>query len=376
VGRPLLTGSGLERVKVCPGSAILPGTETVSDYASRGRSIHSFLEAVNRKGRDAALEEAPEEIRPLCEALDLRLMPTDPGRFASEVAFAYDPETGEAREIGRNLERRYDVREGEIAGTADVVAMLDADGVYVADFKSGWSRKTAARDSWQLRFYALAAARAYGRSRAVVQVIRIFEDGETWTDEAALDAFALDEFAMDVGALAAELDAMRALYADGVEPPLVEGDHCRWCPAFARCPAKTALVMAPPSVEITPEGAALAYQRIRLYKQALEKAEAILKDYARAHPIPLPDGTVYGPRYDSTRQINGAVAAGVLRELLGPGAEVGIEVGVTQASIKRALAAAGSGVKVGDVLAAIEARGGLRIVKAPKMIAHTPKESN
>ena len=373
---PRLTGSGLERAAICPASAVLPHVQTVSEHAERGSQIHAFLEAVNAKGREAALAEVDDEIRPVCEALDVAKLPTDPSRFAAEVAFAYDTENGQARELGRGIGRAYDVTPTEIAGTADVIALLDDDGVFVADFKSGWSRRTAARESLQLRFYALCAARTYGRSRAVVQVIRLFEDGETWTDEAALDAFDLDAFALDLGALMSGIEADRKALAAGIEPEMVEGSHCKWCPAFSRCPAKVALVQLPPRVEITPDGAAAAYQRLRLYREALDKAEAILKDYARANPILLPDGTVYGPRYDSTKRLDGAVAAKVLRDLLGDKGEAGIEVEVTQASIKRALAAAGrpaSDLKA--VLDAIRERGGLRVIQAPKLIAHKPKEA-
>lgn len=375
MARPITTGSGLERVAVCPGSAVLPQTGATSDDAERGRVIHRFLEIAG-KDRAAALAEVPDDLRPACEALDLAKLPTNPRLYAAEVAFAYHTVTGKARELGRGIGRKYDCATTEIAGTADVIALLEPDAVFVADFKTGWSRRPRAAQSLQLRFYALAAARAYGRTHAVVQMIRVFDDGEVYTDEATLDAFDLDSFALDLGTLASEIEGARQLYAEGVEPEMVEGAHCRWCPAFPRCPAKAALIASPPSLEITPEGAAKAYERLRLYRQALDKAEEILKDYARATPIPLPDGTVYGPRYDSTKRLDGKVAAKVLREWFGDAAEAGIEIEVTQASIKRALAVAGNrGLGLKDVIAEVEKRGGLKIVQAPKMIAHKPKEA-
>jgi hypothetical protein len=385
MGSPVLTGSGLERVAVCAAAGVLPRVESSSDYAERGHAIHAFLEAVNRVGREAALEAVPEDLRSACEALDVAKLPTDPARYAAEVAFAFNPETGKARELGRGIGRRYDVNEGEIAGTADVIALLEDDGVFVADFKSGWSRRTAAKDSLQLRFYALAAARAYGRSRAVVQVIRVFEDGATWTDEAALDAFDLDDFALELGALAVMIEGHRALYAAGQEPPMVEGSHCTWCPAYVRCPAKTALLRAaaleaPAPGEITPDVAARAYSRLKLYKAAVEKAEEILKTYARTHPIPLEGGMVYAVRYDNTKTLDGKVAASALEALLGEAAGEAVEVEVSQAGIKRAIDAylaahPGAGTKkalLEQALAEIEKRGGLRYVKAPKLVAHRP----
>jgi hypothetical protein len=377
--RPILTGSGLERVALCPASVVLPRVEATSDDAERGKTIHAFLEGVNREGREKALEAVPEELRAACEALDTSKLPTDPARYAAEVAFAYDTVTGKARELGRGIGRRYECASTEIAGTADVTALLDDDGVFVADFKSGWSRRTAARESMQLRFYALAAARAYGRTRAVVQVIRVFDDGETWTDEAALDAFDLDSFALDLGALASSVEGDRKLFAEGVEPEMVEGPQCRWCPAFSRCPAKCALVASAAGAEVgplTPDVAARAYDRLKLYKAAIERAEGILKDYARATPIALSDGTVYGVRLDSTKALDGKVAAAALRDLLGDAAGEAITVEVTQAGIKRALKAAGRPAKELDsILETIKARGGLRVVQAPKLVAHKPKEA-
>lgn len=381
---PIFTGSGLERIRTCLGAAVLPHTGSVSDDASKWSAVHAFLEAVNAKGRDAALAEAPDDVRPICEALDTIKLPTDPTKYAAEVAFSLNVVTGEARELGRGIGRRYEVGGDEAAGTCDVVALLDDDAVMVVDWKGGWSKRTAAKDNLQGRFYCLAAARAYGRSRAVFQIIRILEDGTTWTDEAKFDAFDLDSFALDLSVLATEIVEARALYAQGVEPSMVEGAHCRWCPAYARCPAKVALLrataddlqgLAVPG-SITPEVAARAYERLRLYKQAVDRAEEILKDYARANPIPLSDGQVYGVRIDNTKALDGKVAASALRDLLGDAANEAITVEVTQAGIKRALKAAGRPAKdLESILAAIKERGGLRVVQAPKLVAHKPREA-
>jgi hypothetical protein len=373
MGSPLLTGSGVERAAICLASAVLPRTETRSDDANRGHVIHAYLQAVNEHGREAALALVPDDMRAACEAIDLSRLPVDPSRFAAEVAFAFDTATGKARELGRGIGRRYECSPTEVAGTSDVIALLDDDAVLVDDYKSGWSRRPRASESLQLRFYALAGARAYGRSRAVVRLTRIMEDGEVWVDEAALDAFDLDSFAADLGALASQIEEARKLYAEGVEPDMAEGAHCRWCPAFSRCPAKCALLAADPAcAAITPEGAARAYERIKLHRQALDAAEEILRDYARANPIPLPDGTVYGVRLDSTKRLDGKVAAAALRDLLGPAAEAAIEIDVTQASIKRAIK--GTAHTLEEALAAIKARGGLRTVESPKLVCHKPKK--
>ena len=130
---------------------------------------------------------------------------------------------------------------------------------------------------------------------------------------------------------------------------------------------------------LTAETAARAYERIRLYKAAIERAEAILKEYARTNPIQLEDGRVYGVRIDATRQIDGRVGETVLRDMLGPAATEAITVEVTQAGIKRALKTAafhpnGLQITVEDVLAEIARRGGLKTIHAPKLVAHMPRK--
>jgi hypothetical protein len=69
MGSPIFTASGLERIAICEGAAVLPSVGSVSDDASRGHAIHAFLEAVPKVGRDAALAACPEDVRPFCESL-------------------------------------------------------------------------------------------------------------------------------------------------------------------------------------------------------------------------------------------------------------------------------------------------------------------
>lgn len=381
---PLATGSGLERLLACDGPAYLQRVESTSDDADRGRAIHAFLESASASGRDAALSLSPESLRPALEALDLSRLPVDPARYAAEVAFAFDVTTGAARELGRGIGRRYSVEGTEIAGTADVIALLDEDGVFVADFKSGWSKRTPARENAQLKSYALSAARAYGRSRAVVQIIRIMEDGATWTDTAELDAFDLDAFEFQLHTLGKRILALRA---GEIEPRIAEGDHCKWCPAFNSCPAKQALLRAaalvpPDPAELTPEVARAAYERLKLYEAAVSRAKDVLREYARNTPIPLGDGLLYGVRLDKTKSLDGKVAEGVLRDLLGDAAAEAISVEVTQAGIKRALAVwlkthTGETQKAAleRVLSEVKRRGGLKEVEAPKLVEFVPKEA-
>ena len=101
----MITGSALERIELCPASAVLPQADTVTDAATRGSEIHAFVANVADKGYERALESAGDELESACRGLDLdALPPLD--RMTPEVAYAYDPATGAARALGSNIDRR------------------------------------------------------------------------------------------------------------------------------------------------------------------------------------------------------------------------------------------------------------------------------
>src|SRR5690606_33417344 len=99
---PVITASKIERVAACPGSEALPHAESTSAAAERGSAGHAFLAAAGKLGREAALEQVPEEHRALCEAIDLDRLPVD---LLAEPAYAWDPVTGKARFLGANIGR-------------------------------------------------------------------------------------------------------------------------------------------------------------------------------------------------------------------------------------------------------------------------------
>jgi hypothetical protein len=314
---PRLTASQLGRAVRCPGSMTLPHHDTTSEAAERGSAVHDFLEQAPALGREAALEQVPAEYRHLCDVLSLERMDA---RLVPEVAFAFDVETGRARELGRGLGRDYSsATASEIVGTADVFGLSPA-AVLVRDWKTGWSSVDPAMSNMQVRFLAMAAARAHGRDRAVVEVVRIRESGDTWTDQAELDVFDLDETAAQVRALYQRINAPNV--------PFSQGPWCQFCPAFAACPTKGALLrrLADGSeahelelmLPLTPEMAATAYHRWRAAKALLKRVEAEICELARRTPIPLGDGRVFGELLtEGNEQLDGDIVWDVLRERYG-----------------------------------------------------------
>ena len=294
----MLTPSSHDRIAACPTSEILPHVKETSDDATRGTIIHAFLDDVAKHGREEALARAPEEYSLVCAAIDTDRLPIG-AAFRSEVAFAYDTVKGTAREIPVRNRQYVGLAETEIAGTADVVAEIDADTVYVGDYKTG--HHPPPPDSHQLRDYALFAARAMGKSQAIAEIIKVRDDGTVWRDRKEFDAF---ELAIQEQVIR---DTLRAV--EKADPAKVTvGEHCRYCPAFKSCPATLALAkqVAANELEIPPltkETAALALERVKAVKKVLSSVEAEIKAFAERESIPLQNGKTYGPRPWMQREI-------------------------------------------------------------------------
>ena len=295
---PRVSLSGLPRVMQCLLSALLPHThqEGPSEDRDRGTAIHTFVARIGDVGVEAALSEVPEEHRAACAVIDVAALPhCRPDDYAREVAFRWNPETGEAREVGRMIGRAYPPGRGpmEMDGTLDIVGLAD-DQVAVLDVKTGWGALGEVAAHWQLRGGACLAAAAYKRDAATIGFIRLV-DGEPWFQRAHMDAM---DLAADGLAVA---DLLRRLQtADPAQLEPVEGEHCRYCPAFDSCPAKQAL--ARQLATITPEeggaittgNAAKVYGLLSRAQGVLDTIEVRLKEFARATPFDLPDGQVYG----------------------------------------------------------------------------------
>ena len=350
----LPTASNLTRAILCPCSESLPHFDTIGVYSQAGNAIHAYLADPEHKLPDGEFREA-------CENIDLDALPK--GDWAAEVAFAWDYETDAARELGRNLGRKYpETRPTEYIGTADVVGLTE-DAAIVLDWKSGYG--DLPRENWQLRALALFAARAYGRSAAQVAIVR------TW----APDRIRPQSFdALDLAGFASELKAMPMAWSNA--PRLVQGDHCTYCPAFASCPAKLALFRQAidlPTIDET--NAAALYVKTEAVAQILGKLRAGLAMYAKEHPITLPNGNIYGPVQKSRESIEPFVALSVLTELHGAiVAQAAMEMKTSKAGIERALAqVAEKGKKasmVREALAAIEAKDGIMVKHSEAIEEH------
>lgn len=345
----LLSGSGLALADICPPSAVLPRVDFKGAPAERGTAFHDFLYNVNKKGLGDALELASPEYRENLAALDFDRLPLDPALYAAEVAFAYDVETGVARELGRGIGREAANRAcgpNEMMGTADVVSLSDG-GVLVLDYKTGWTDYGPLKNNWQLAFYALCAARAYGVDKARVGIVRIRDDGSHYMDMEDLDFFDLEDVAFRLSALVARVRAAKETHRAGGSLRMREGEHCARCPAMAQCPAMVTLVRelaaTPPEAgapALTEETAAGIYQRARAMRAALKRIETALEAWAAEHPIAASAGKVYGRTKLPRDVFVPDIAVPVLREAFGDEfveRAIDFTPRITKEGVKRAL---------------------------------------
>lgn len=410
-----LTISALPRAVLCPPSVALPAVRDVypAPARERGTAGHAFLRDIPTKGVVQALAAAPEEYREFFESINLDRLDLDPTAWAQEVAVAYDYETDTAREINRGTDSR-DYRPGpsEVPGRADIVG-LTPDAVVVVDakFTRRWLGSPA--ESWQLRGYALAFARLFGRDRAIVKFARIGGDGEPVIIEAELDAFDLDDTAERIRKTANRIGEVEGLLSEGKAVPLelfAQGEHCTFCPAFGTCPAKVALFAplgadlaaierAQPekpaqvlaerafgSTVLTSENAGAFHRRIELVEKALEHAKKIRDEYATGSPIRLEEGRVYAKVEVEKETIDPMIGAIILAEAYGQSvatAAVEREEKLTKASLKRALQAWQSthpGNKITHLERAAHERlreaKGMRVARYAQFKEFKPKESD
>lgn len=235
------SASALPLLVQCAHSA-RPGTWLAADKknpaASVGDAVHLLSEwHLTGKPTDVAQACVFESVRPadidrvgrLWGELQPWLRDKIRDEGIAEEACGYAPETGLARVLGHCIGRKYrehGQRDNELAGTADIV-LVGEDSVTVLDLKTG--RSAAESYRWQLRMLGLAAARAHGKGRCTIGIVRVseVEIDDSWTEE--LDASDLEDVAAEVLRVWGE--------APTAKPK--PGLHCEenYCRARQRCDA-------------------------------------------------------------------------------------------------------------------------------------------
>lgn len=356
----LVSGSALGRAMACPSSVLRPRVYVVSSKeAADGTRGHLFLDRCFTQSREAALELALVEDRPFFSSIQHPLF--DSGLSVdSEVAVVYRGATGKVDWLGRGVGREYDCGPDDIPATLDVYARLDARTGLVGDHKFGHGSYKA-KDMPQLWFGAMCMAKLRAHREMLLEVYPVRDTGRVFPDRHRVDEF-------DLGAFEARLQEFLRQLKTHDPANVNEGDHCKWCPAWTGCPAKTRTlaVMATGTPDIDVKwlldnvGFARAYEAWRKAEEAMKSIRAAMHGYAEEHgPQEVRPGVFYGSRPSSRRVLDAKLAMPILEQVLGSreAAFKCVVPDITLTSIAEAMGTKGAPYKA--VVEALEAAGAL-----------------
>ena len=210
----IVGGSTAERVINCPGSVALAAQmppQVENEAMREGTRRHELVaEILNEKIDSRSVDDEK-----VLEALDL---------FDNE----FDPKGYALFDVEERVEYPWNKT---IFGTADVIGRLSDTKAFVLDFKFGDGYQVEAEENQQLMFYAAAALESGHwsmKGRTDVELIII---QPPFIRRSMIDIRRLHDFSADL---------KRAVkQAQAPDAPIVEGSHCRFCPAKAICPQKT-----------------------------------------------------------------------------------------------------------------------------------------
>lgn len=221
------------RWSACPGSVRLGSgvARKSSEYAAEGTAAHEIMEKVLTEGCDADVFLGRELIvegrafvvdEEMVAAIQL---------YADAVRDVFDADQGDQLFV----EHRFDLSHiyDGLYGTADTVIWKPkGKRLIVKDLKYGAGLAVEVKENPQLRYYALGALVDLGlpARRVRIEIVQPrcpHPDGPIRHEE--IDAIELMDFATDLIEYAKATEDPNA--------PLNPGDHCRFCPAAALCPA-------------------------------------------------------------------------------------------------------------------------------------------
>ena len=339
----------------CIGPAALPRCDRETEAAKKGSVKHDFLFRSLKHGREKALAETPKkDLKTIGEIRTETLPDLDCGReIKGEIAFALDLKTGYARILGEGIDRDYPSEPYVICGTADLVAPpTDSMACVVGDYKTRVTMEAC--DSWQLRLIALACS-------SVFQA----DEYQCWLFD--LSGGQHSQYTYDDVELGKHLrDARRiyekALFARSIRAceEYVKGDHCKYCPSFYWCPAKSGDYLSTlPDDLSAASGDQIreSWYSIKLEEKRIAEAKKTIEELIRRRPVDVGDDKVLAS-VETTRRTMGEEAIALLRSDYPEVANDAIvaEEKVTMESLKKAFGS--SDYK--EVIEKLEEKGALR----------------
>jgi hypothetical protein len=241
-------GSSASRWMACPGSVALcatvpPGKS--SAYAEEGTRAHGFAEHFLKSGERDAFQHIGMT---LDGALDAVPLTEDMARAVQDYLDAVWAEADASPDAELYVEQGFaldlDAAEpGEVFGTNDALVYTPSKGrLAVFDYKHGAGVSVDVTDNTQLKFYAAGAALGKPWKIREIELIIVQPRAMDAEEQGAVKRWSMDpvELVEFKGELEAAVLRAKALMRQQ-EPDDVTyypGDHCRWCPAAAVCPAK------------------------------------------------------------------------------------------------------------------------------------------
>lgn len=300
MNRDHLSASNLDRVMLCPASAILPQwKKPVGGGAKRGSIIHAYMEDVVRAGRVTALDNVPPEFRDECAGIDVSHIqgwaPHVEEAFAITLrhdGYSVRPLNGRPVDGSRYPDMADDAL--EIPGRLDLF-----DEERVDDYKTGHGDTP---HYWQMRFAQLAVWNQYGWTPPA-RTLHLQPDG-TWSPRvvaAALNPARGEDKAIAwlMHATLERVERYRREHRAPEKEDIKPGEHCKYCPAKQTCPAYTNMIQV--AAGVGPEGVlreaweknkADAWDLAGLMKDAAATLEEDLKALAVLDDINLNNGKV------------------------------------------------------------------------------------
>lgn len=282
-----LSASKLELAQRCEGHLTLHQIDEPNEYSDAGNKAHEADEAAINTGAvpSAYLERWP--------GLTWR----------AEVSYAHDSASDTGRFLGVGIKRAYGAMGPfEIPGTIDAEGR--GPGVLVVVDKKSFEAVTPPASNPQVRFLALAAARA----EPATKIYSAINHELTGIEVAEIDPdLGLDEIAHEVRQTFVNAATVRDRARRGLPVVFNVGRWCRWCHAFnSGCPEQEKLKALMRQDHETPEFALKTYideesapEVYDLYRRVgilYKRLGQQLKNYSMTRPIPIAPGRAYGPR--------------------------------------------------------------------------------
>lgn len=250
------SASATARNWACPGALALSAKappDVESEAAAWGTACHAVSEDCLREGRDPS-EWLGRFIRTKSHTIEVDEEMVETSGYY--VNFVRDRALGNELAIEQKFSLASLNPPFDAGGTADAVIYVPGPGVLeVIDLKGGRGVVVEAEGNKQLRTYALGAMLANpGRDVDTVTVTivqpRAGRDAirsETFhvADLVEWTADLLDAMRTSASAMEAYAEVMGGVSMDEwVDTNLVAGEHCRFCPARAICPAQEKAALA------------------------------------------------------------------------------------------------------------------------------------